>query len=73
MKSYQKLGSSYFEVDTPGDVLEFIWLKLMSLLLIVMVWMAGFAVGAFCIYYLLAHFDRVLLFLADVCDWLATY
>jgi hypothetical protein len=68
MKSYQKLGNSYFEVDSARDVLEFIWLKLMTYLVFILVWMAGFMVGAFCIYYLLAHFDRILLFLADVCD-----
>lgn len=71
MKSNQKLGSCDFEVDTSGDVLEFPWLKIVSAFLIVMVWMAGFMVGAFCIYYLLAHFGRILFFLTDVCEYLA--
>ena len=70
MKSYHKLNDSYFEVDSAKDVLDFIGLKIITAIICVLAWIAGFAVGAFCIYYLLEHPDRVLLFLADALDCL---
>ena len=68
MKIFPKFGNGYAEVDTPSDISEYIGLKIMSLVITCLVWVAGFMVGAFAIYYLLAHFDRILEFLANICD-----
>lgn len=73
MKIFPKFGNGYAEVDSVNDITEYISLRIVMAILSVMVWLAGFGLGAFCIYYLLAHFDRILLFLADLCDNLIQY
>lgn len=68
MKIFPKFGNGFAEVDSLSDIAEFISLKLMSSIITILVWIAGFMVGAFAIYYVLAHGDKILYFLGETLE-----
>lgn len=73
MKIFPKFGNGYAEVDTPKDISDYITLKFILIILTALSWVAGFMVGAFGIYYVLAHPDKVLLFLGNLLYDIGTY
>lgn len=68
MKIFPKFGNGFAEIDSLSDIAEFIGLKLMSTIITILVWMAGFMVGSFIIYFVLAHGDKILYFLGEALE-----
>ena len=65
MKIFTKFGNGYAEIDSLNDVNEFIGLKITALIITILAWIAGFMVGSFIIYFILAHGDKILHFLGE--------
>lgn len=72
MKIFPKFGNGFAEFDLLNDIVEYINLKIIAAIIVILVWMAGFMIGAFAIYYMLTHGGEIFYFIGEALESLAS-
>lgn len=66
MKIFTKLNDGYAEIESNKDVGDYFVSLYLTVILHCLAWIAGFSAGCFCIYFVLGHFDKILIFLSKI-------